>query len=73
MGNSLETYILIVLLIKSKFRNDESIWGIYWGNFINIKKQKQAYSKEEMGASDLLLCFLICTLVLTRCHALVTF
>lgn len=44
MGNSLETYILIVLEMKEQVQKSqyESIWGMYWGNFSYIKKQKQA-------------------------------
>lgn len=55
MGNSLETYILIVLLIKSKVRNP----------------RMRAFGEHTGEISNFLLCFLICTLILTGLHALV--
>lgn len=47
-------------------------FGEYTGEIsFTLKKKNQAYSKEEMGALNLLLYFLICTLILTSLHALV--
>lgn len=44
MGNSLETYFNRSGDEKASLEIPvyESIWGIYWGNFSYIKKQKQA-------------------------------